>query len=378
MAVDSQQPGTRTQAVASERRRFQFSLKGLLLLTAYVAVLLSIVASIVAWRTHRATALIRFRVRPNEPIHTVFEAEVKGPMFSSEVLAGAATQPEIARLSMFPRHQSRTDWLAEHIEVERVLDSELVTVSLAARDPDDAAKVVNAVVDSYFRWWTSREVTRGRRQLQTLKEKRERRAAQHERLRRDVRELALRVSTDRDSGRSLPESATGKPALDDLPERLGHAQAQRAVLEAQLAAMRLETEEKVEADVAPPPESRSPAIEAIRSELETCRTMETSLRRRWQQRIDNATGGHGKLLEWRLAGAELAHLESVCQSIAVRIDLLRTERAIPKRITLLQSAAPPNAPIPYRKIMAISALWLAALVLAAGVWRVIRQRQVKS
>ena len=194
MADDSQQRGTRTQAAASPRRRFQFSIKALLLFTAYVAVLLSILVTLVSLRAHRATAWIRCaspaRGQPVPPDRNeaVFETEVRAPILRSEVLAGAAGRPEIAKLSVFPRHQSRTDWLAVHIEVEWVGGSELVAVSLTARDPDDAAKIVNAVVDSYFEWRTERspEAARFRRQLQALEEERERRAVELRRVAEDV------------------------------------------------------------------------------------------------------------------------------------------------------------------------------------------------
>ena len=386
MAVDSQQRGTRTQAVASPRRRFQFSLKALLLFTAYVAVLLSIVATIVAWRPYRASAWMRFRgLKPKsspwlpwlpwlptgELSYIEFDADVRVPILSSEVLAGAASRPEIAKLSVFPRQQSRTDWLAEHIEVERVGESELVTVSLAARDPDDAAKIVNAVVESYFEWSHGREAMRCRRQLEPLERERERRLVELERLQEDLREMACRVSTDRDSGRFLPESATGVLTTYDVARH----EAARVILEAWLAALGPEMEGEVEADVVPPLHEQ---VAVIQREIDACRTAESTLRRRFREQIEGAAKDDGELLELELARAELARVECVLQIVCLRITSLRTEDWSPKPVEWLREAAPPDAALPYKKIMAISAVWLAVPLLLAALWRAMRRRQVKS
>ncbi|HUT88615.1 MAG TPA: hypothetical protein VMY37_03910 [Thermoguttaceae bacterium] len=386
MADDSQQRGTRTQAVASPRRRFQFSLKGLLLFTAYLAVLLSIVASIVAWRPHRASAWIEFRVPyhsmlipPPELVRTVFEVDVRAPILSSEVLAGAASRPEIATLSVFPRQQSRTDWLAEHIEVERVHDSELVTVSLTARDPDDAAKIVNAVVDSYFqsRTWRSPEAMRLRRQLEALEDERERRSAELEELREDVREMAQRVSTDRHLTPFLPECVTGMFTSDDVVESLARHEAERATLEARLAALGPEIEGTVEADVVQPPHEQAAAIQR---EIDACRTVESWLRRRCREQIEGAVEDDGELLELELARAEVVRAMCVFQIVRTRIMSLRTDGLIQERGTLLQKAAPPapRVAIPYKTITAISAVWLAVPLLLGALCRAMRRRQVKS
>jgi len=388
MAVDSQQRGTRTQAVASPRRRFQFSLKALLLFTAYVAVLLSILVTFVSSRSYRATAWIRCEsTAPSQPVPpgpnaSVFETEVRGPILSSEVLAGAAGRPEIAKLSVFPRQQSRTDWLAEHVEVECVGRSDVVGVSLSARDPKDAAKIVNAVVDSYLQWHTERapEPTRFRRQLQALKEQRERRAIELRRLREDVRKLAERASTDGDSGRVAPERPAGEPPVDDVPERLARYEGERAVLEAELAALGAEMEGEAEAEVASAPQER---IEAIRSQIDIYRVAESALRSQRRKRIEDWAGGDGELVELELARAELARVERVYEIVSDRILLLNTGNPVQQRVQLLMKAAVPGAAstsIPYTTtILAVIAIWFVPLPFAAArLWRTTGRSRVKS
>ncbi|HUT88617.1 MAG TPA: hypothetical protein VMY37_03920 [Thermoguttaceae bacterium] len=387
MAVDSQQRGMPTEAVEGPRRRFQFTIKALLLFTAYIAVQLSILVTLVSSRSYGATAWIRCaspaRGQPVPPDRNeaVFETEVRGPILRSEVLAGAAGRPEMAKLSVFPRHQSRTDWLAEHIEVERVGGSELVAVSLTARDPEDAAKIVNAVVDAYLQWRTERspEAARFRRQLQALEEERERRAVELRRLAEDVGKLAQRASTDGDSGRVAPERAAGEPPVDDVSERLARQEGERALLEAELAALGAEMEGEVEADAARAPQER---IEAIQSRIDAHRAAESALRRERRERIEDWAGGDGELVEWGLARAELARVERVYEIVSNRILLLNTENLAQQRVQLLGKAPVPgtaSTSIPYTTIVAVIAIWFAPLpFLAAGLWRAPRQRRVKS
>ena len=387
MAVDSQQQGMPTEAVAKPRRRFQFTIKALLLFTAYVAVLLSIVATLVSWRSYRATAWIRCESSvppqsvPPGPNASVFETEVRRPILSSEVLAGAAGRPEIAKLSLFPRQQSRADWLAEHIEVECVGRSDVVGVSLTARDPDDATKIVNAVVDSYLQWHTERspEGARLRRQLQAMEEQRERRAVELRRLAEDVRKLAERASTDGDSGRVAPERPAGEPPVDDVSERLARYDGERVVLEAELAALGAEMEGEAEPDVASAPQER---IEAIQSQIDVYRAAESALRGQRRKRIEDWAGGDGELVELELARAELARVAHVYEIVSDRILLLNTQNPVQQRVQLLMKAAVPGASatsIPYTTILGAIAIWFVPLpFVAANLWRTTGRRRVKS
>ena len=59
MAAHAQQPGMPTEAVAQPRRRFQFTIKALLVFTAYVAVLLSILVTFLSLRLYSATPTLR-------------------------------------------------------------------------------------------------------------------------------------------------------------------------------------------------------------------------------------------------------------------------------------------------------------------------------
>lgn len=361
------------------RGRFQFSLRGLLLFTAYVGVLLSILVPMIARRPCRATAVVQvgfpYRATSLDLARTMFEQSVKGPILNSEVLAGAAARPEIARLSVFPRQQSPTDWLAEHIEVRRVGDSQLVEVSLTARDPDDAAKIVNAVVESCLQSHESRDARMVRHVREALEEERQRRAVEWEGRREDVRKLAGRVS-DRDSGQFLPESDAGVPTLADLLERLAWHEVERTILEAYLAALRAEMEGEVEADVG---ESLHQEAAAIQREIDACRTAESTLRRRCRERIEDAAEDEGALLGLELARAELARVQCVHDLVCSEIIRSRFRTGVGPIVVRQPATRPaPRVPIPYKTIVAISAVWLSLPLLGAGLWRVMRQRRFRS
>jgi len=393
MAVDAQQPGMPTAAVARPRRRFQFTIKALLLFTAYVAVLLSILMTLLTKRSYRATAWIRFEAPghaliPPGPdlLRRRFETEVRGPMLSSEVLADAAGRPEIAKLSVFLRRQSRADWLAEHVEVERVGASQLAMVAVAARDPEDAATIVNAVVDSYFEWRDERspEAARFRRQLQALEAERARRADALRRLAEDADKLAQRASTDGDSDRSPPERPAGEPRLGDVTDRLAQAESDRAFLEAELAALTADLDEEgqadAQADAAPAARER---VEAIEAQLDVFRAGEAALRRDLRRRIEDWAQGDGDLADRALARAELARAKRGYEIVSDRLLLLNAQGPRVKRVQWLQKAAVPAAATrsmpSYVTIMAVILLWLVPLpFIAARFFRTTGRHAAKS
>jgi len=392
MAVDSQQPGMPTQPVARPRRRFQFTIKALLLFTAYVAVLLSILMTLVTKRSYRATAWIRFEAPghaliPPAPdlLRRRFETEVRRPMLSSDVLTAAAGRPEIAKLSVFLRRQSRADWLAEHVEVEQVGASQLAVVALAARDPEDATKIVNAVVDSYFEWYDERspEAARFRRQLQSLEQERERRAAELRRLAEDVDKLAQRASAGADSDRSPPQRPAAEPPLGDVTDRLAQAESDRAFLEAELAALTadLEVHEQADAQTDAAPAARE-RVEVIEAQLDVFRAGEAALHRRLRKRIEDCAGGGNDLVERELATAKLACAQRVYEIVSDRLLLLKTQGPAQQRVQLLRKAVVPRAAvksISYKTILLFIVLYLVPLpFIAARFWRTTGPRGAKS
>jgi capsular exopolysaccharide synthesis family protein len=107
-------------------------------------------------------------------------------------------------------------------------------------------------------------------------------------------------------------------------------------------------------------ERRMEELAKMRSDRESCRVMEEMLQARYEKQRENTQQSSGDTMELGFKRDELARAEKVFELIAQRSLQLQTERGAPARITLMQSAEPPAAPIeefPYRNI---------ALVVLAG------------
>lgn len=77
---------------------------------------------------------------------------------STPVLAHAIGMPGAEDMAIFAGAQNRKiPYLKKHLKVDVVKNAQLLTVSLAAKDPDEAVRVVDAVVDAYVAYRAGRK-----------------------------------------------------------------------------------------------------------------------------------------------------------------------------------------------------------------------------
>ena len=158
---------------------------------------------------------------------------IKSPL----VLGPVLSQPEIASLPELQEEESPIEWLQKETQVKSVGASELFTVSFAGPDPANSAKIVNAVVTSYFDLRAQEDAERTQKVIELLEDERERRAAQVERLRANVRELEKQATgTDPFAPKAEQALTTVEHPLQELKRQLTTTQMERVVLKARIDA----------------------------------------------------------------------------------------------------------------------------------------------
>jgi len=218
-----------------------------------VGLLLAFLAAAAVWisfvKMYQADAWLRIQgsppyvAFPSRGDSRVFVKNQIEIMRSPLVLEPVVNQPEIATLAkqgvLQEGERLTTGWLAKRIAVKSVGGSDFYLVSFAGPNPESAAKIVNAVVDSYLDFRRQEETARTQNVIELLEEERERRAHDVDALREKFRGLA-KQATGKDPYRPYPspEGTVGIVAhpFSDLQNRLVTAEFERAMLEAQIGA----------------------------------------------------------------------------------------------------------------------------------------------
>lgn len=156
---------------------------------------------------YEAVALIRVlpvkpdflfeRSRITEHEYDSFVNTLIALMWSPIVLDNVLERPEIARLEIMDQQQDKRAWLAQKLRVERIHNSEIMSVGIKTDSEEASEKIVNAVTDEFFKF--SDEMSRRMyNDLVTslrLEERRQQQVAKtlQERIRRKTKESAMQV-----------------------------------------------------------------------------------------------------------------------------------------------------------------------------------------
>jgi polysaccharide biosynthesis transport protein len=155
-------------------------------------------------------------------------------------------------------------------------------------------------------------------------------------------------------------------SLDDLRHEIGPRV--RRDVELAIIARRTETGAALAA-------RRMEELAKMRSDWTACCVMEQMLKQRYDEQRKNIEQNSGGALEFAFKRDELARAEKVFELIAQRSLQLQTERSAPARVTLMQSAEPPDAPVerfPFRNLaLATLAAFCLPFALAIGWERLI-------
>lgn len=193
--------------------------------------------------------------------------------------------PAVAELAQLPELREVTDggadpveWLAKGIEVEMVGGSDYMTISFRlggtqeGDTPSHTARIVNAVVDSYFQIRDDQAAADIQQLIDVLEQEKQRRAVELQGLRETVRSMT-KTQTGRDPYSANPAlEALGvvNPNLASLQTQLINAEVDRTVLQAQFTAFKA----KLDSDTVEVPQwmieraiNEHPEVQARKAEL---------------------------------------------------------------------------------------------------------------
>jgi capsular exopolysaccharide synthesis family protein len=173
-------------------------------------------------------------MKPEEFTETQIEL-LRSPLVMEQLL----TKPEIAELPVFANQENPSRWLAKQVQVEQVGNSELYYVYLDATHPDNAALLVNSILDEYFAVRTRDEESQTKRVLELLGQEKATRAEVIQELREEMRELGKNVvGTDPVTG--IPTQSKGNimAPLNKQLEQLADLEMERRMLELEIIAIR--------------------------------------------------------------------------------------------------------------------------------------------
>jgi len=172
-----------------------------------------------AWfKIEERTPFLAFEAKDEGRSKLFFQTQIE-MIRSPLVLGPVIKRPEIARLPEIARQPNKVAWLGKQIKVMSKGESELFLILYASPDPTDAASVVNAVTESYFKLCDQSDTERNQRIIELLTQQQNKRSGEVLRLRDNLRNLA-KSATGKD-----PFSFTGKLETDSPKHPLADLEA---------------------------------------------------------------------------------------------------------------------------------------------------------
>lgn len=170
-------------------------------------------------------------------VHTQIEM-LRSPL----VIGRALGQPNVAQITELQGRRDPIDWLARKgLEVIPKGDSELLEVAFEAQEPQEAKRLVDAVINAYFAIRDEKSDAQIQSIIMLLETERTRRAEGIKLLQAEIRQLqAQLVSKDPTmaAGALYPSDVViSNSPLKGVQDNLGQAQIDRKVLEAQVTAL---------------------------------------------------------------------------------------------------------------------------------------------
>jgi len=213
-----------------------------------IALVLAVVSAGTVWYlfepVYRASAWVQIE---DDTPYIAFESREESGRFvqtqielfrSPLVIGPVVSQQEVARLSEIREMDDPIRGLADEMRVASVGKSELYEISFDSTNPGSAARLVNAVVDEYFKQTAQKDASRTQRVIELLDEEQERRAREVQRLREKVHELGRQALAKAPLGGSTPEEiAQAQNPLVALQEQLAGAEVERKVMETRVASL---------------------------------------------------------------------------------------------------------------------------------------------
>jgi len=212
-----------------------------------IGLVLAVAAAAVVWwlfePVYLSNAFIQIREIPPALVFEI-EAQSKGyvetqkeMIRSSRVLRPVVNSGDIKNLPELRDRKDKVHWLRSQLKLESVGPSEFLRVAFKGPDPNNAAQIVNAVVDQYFSLLTEVNDERVARVITLLDREITNRKADVERKRRMIQKKALSETGNDPFAGALHTGAGWPHPLAELQNRLTEAEVEREVLEAELTAL---------------------------------------------------------------------------------------------------------------------------------------------
>jgi len=228
-------------------------LVGLILALGILAGAVFLVLGLLGVGKHRASAILRI-ARAEKPIafqmdtaattdrdrFEIYKNTQQQLVTSRFVLLAALRNPAVAKLPVIRREQEKHDpvaWLQRHICVHFPGKAELMEVSIALGDPQEAATLVNAVVEAYLHEVVNSEIDQRRIRLSELDRAVGEKEQEVRMKREELKKLAAQLGTSDTGALSLKQ----KLLLEDLQsarQESAHMQSELRRMKSDLASQK--------------------------------------------------------------------------------------------------------------------------------------------
>lgn len=158
------------RSLAISRPRFsRFGVASLLVVLAAIGVAIALgielsKTEVTAYiQVHRSTAPgtwpQEWFPRPDDAEFDAFRKMQIEMLRSKSVLTRAVRDPAVLQDTFLAQKHDPVDWLQKNLKIDYPNDTELLRVRLFTSDPEQGVKIVNAVVNTYFREVVEKEIT---------------------------------------------------------------------------------------------------------------------------------------------------------------------------------------------------------------------------
>ncbi len=244
--------------------------------------------------------------KPEEFTETQIEL-IRSPLVMEQVVSldRVANMPEIREMD------GAVGWLSDSVQVKRVGSSELYYVYLDAPQPENAAALVNAILDAYLAIKSRDDESQTKRVLELLNQEKQVRADRILSLKDEMREIGKKNLIGPDPITGLPDSKQVTATLDSLRDSLSDVEYERSLLEIRIKAIE-ESIAKLEVD---PPAVQVEMAISDSVEIQNLRAM-IAQKKEMLQRVEMAAAQGQDDPSYRRVAREVTMLERSLDNMA--------------------------------------------------------------
>ncbi|HLA83385.1 MAG TPA: hypothetical protein VJL29_01210 [Thermoguttaceae bacterium] len=310
-------------------------------------------------RGHKATSLLRISMRPNSLMggkqeqsnlaeeFRIFKATQAELIRSPFVLTAALRKPEIASLKIFQREKDDpVGWLRENLEISFPGNAEIMEVSLADSNQNEAVKMVRAVVDAYLSEVVETERNQKARELANLDERLAAKEREIRQKRTTLKQLAEELgTTDSETLKMQMQFATQqlsmyRKTLVQVQSELRNLRVDRQVLQTMMQRLDKQSGAKPAADAV---QNAQPELRRVAQEMSALVNQlgqivvtlsDAELSQRLQDDlagIQQQIGAWRQLLDARTLVLQRAELQEEIERLDVKLALIAEEEATHKK-----------------------------------------------